>query len=186
MFFCLLTEGTVAADCDFPPDHPVSASAPVLVVNQHRVYVYNDTFDYSGDIRALTFCYTPGGSAASETLFTVEIRKPGNGNGGVEESHDVIVNPVSDLSERTNCISGLLDWPHCCIEQTLAESIRVNPSRWYALRVSGPASLLLRHLTAHANGEQTDLNGSPIPGTLYKSLFFFSIDSSDGNKNCMI
>ena len=159
-------------------------------MDQHRVYVYTDTFDdYHGDIRALTFCYSPRGSAASETLFTVEIRKPGS---GVEESHDVIVNPAadSDFNQRTNCISGLLDWPYCCIEQTLAESISVNHNRWYALSVSGPASLLLRHLTAHANGEQTDLNGSPIAGTLYKPLFFFSIDSSDGkfdgNKNCMM
>ena len=143
--------------------------------------MYTDTFgDYRGDIRSLTFCYSPRGDAASETLFTVEIRINDNGNGGVQ-SHDVIVNPSSDLNERTNCISGLLDTPYCCIEQTLPGAISVNHNRWFALRVpSGPASLLLRHLTAVANGHQIGLNtGLQIDELLYKPMFFFSIDSQD-------
>ena len=144
--------------------------------------MYTDTFgDYGGDIRALTFCYSPRGGAASETLFTVEIRKNGNGNGGVQESHDVIVNTSSDSTERTNCISGLLDTLYCCIEQMLPEVIGVNHNHWFALRVPiGPASLLLRHQTAVANGHQIDIStGLQTGGLLYKPMFFFSIDLQD-------
>ena len=142
--------------------------------------MYTDTFgDYGGDIRALTFCYSPRGSAISETLFTVEI---GNGNGEIEVSHDVIVNPYNDIFERTNCVSGLLDTPYCCIEQTLPEVIDVKHNYWFALRVPhGPASLLLHHETALANGHQIDITtGLPIAAPLYKPLLFYSIDSSDG------
>ena len=142
--------------------------------------MYTDTFgDYGGDIRALTFCYSPRGSAVSETLFTVEI---GNGNGEIEVSHDVIVDPFSDISERNNCVSGLLDAPYCCIEQTLPEVIGVKHNYWFALRVPhGPASLLLRHETALANGHQINIiTGLPIAAPLYQPLLFYSIDSSDG------
>ena len=167
----------------------MSASAEVQVMDQFRIYDYTDTFgDYRGTIRAITFCYSPNGNAEEETLFTVQIRKPGNGNGGVRTSRDVIVNPQSDLNERTNCINDLLGTPYCCIEQELAEPISVNHNRWFGLRVpGGPASLLLRHQTEVTNGEQTDINsGSVIDAPQYKPLFYFSIDSSHGNKCVMI
>ena len=69
--------GTVSGDqCDFPPDHPTYQSDNGLqIVDQVRLYVYNDTFgDCSGCVRAVNFCYSPREDAATETLFTVEIR----------------------------------------------------------------------------------------------------------------
>ena len=96
--------GTVSGDqCDFPPDHPTYQSDNGLqIVDQVRVYVYNDTFgDCSGCVRAVNFCYSPRGDGATETLFTVEIRK---NKDKVETSRNVIVNPDSDYNNRTNCL----------------------------------------------------------------------------------
>ena len=96
--------GIVSGDqCDFPPDHPTYQSDNGRqIVDQIRVYVYTDTFgDCSGCVRAVNFCYSPRGGAATETLFTVEIRK---NNDKVETSRDVIVNPDSDYNNRTNCL----------------------------------------------------------------------------------
>ena len=177
--------GTVSGDqCDFPPDHPTYQSDNGLqIVDQIRVYVYTDTFgDCSGCVRAVNFCYLPRGGAATETLFTVEIRK---NNNEVETSRDVIVNPDSDRNNRTNCLNDGLD---CCLEQILAEPFSVVHNRHYALRVTfGPHSLLLQNMSELANGHQININdGSTIDSPLHKPLFFFSINSSMCHNNLML
>ena len=169
--------GTVSGDqCDFPPDHPTYQSDNGLqFVHQIRVYVYTDTFgDCSGCVRAVNFCYSPRGDAATETLFTVEIRK---NNDEVETSRDVIVYPDSDRNNRTNCLNDGLD---CCLEQILAEPFSVVHNRHYALRIPlGLKSLLLQNISELANGHQIDINnGATINSPLHKPLFFFSINSS--------
>ena len=130
----------------------------------------------SGCVRAVNFCYSPRGDAATETLFTVEIRK---NNDEVETSRDVIVNPDSDRNNRTNCLNDGLD---CCLEQILAEPFSVVHNRHYiyALRIPlGPKSLLLQNISELANGHQIDINnGATINSPLHKPLFFFSINSS--------
>ena len=182
--------GTVSGDqCDFPPDHPTYQSDNGLqIVDQVRVYVYNDTFgDCSGCVRAVNFCYSPRGDAATlfaatETLFTVEIRK---NNDEVETSRDVIVNPDSDRNNRTNCLNDGLD---CCLEQILAEPFSVVHNRHYALRIPlGPKSLLLQNISELANGHQININNSAtINSALHKPLFFFSINSSMCHNNLML
>ena len=146
--------GIVSSECDTLPE---LSSVPEVML-QSLVYVYTDTFgectgrDGMLNLDSFNFCYSPRGHAATETLFTVEIRKM---NEMVETSFGVSVNPDYDSS---NC-SNALDHSNCCIELMLVEPLSVGPNRHYALRVpSGPNSLPLRHRNETTNGFQSHIN----------------------------
>ena len=50
----------------------------------------------------------------------------------------------------------------------------------YRLRFGNVASLLLRHQTETVAGRQEGLNGGVIQNTVYKPLFYLTIDPDDG------
>ena len=166
--------------CQFPPDHPIqnlTAGQTVLVqtVMQYRRYIYDRTFGgCSGCVRNLTFCYRHGGAVLN--AMTVEIRNPGNGN---NKTFDVTVN----ADNLHNCAENYgLGSPNCCVNQTLAEPFRVQSDKHYALNIGHTSSLLLRHQDDTVPGmqERTHPSSSPLPGSVYKPLFYFTIDTTNG------
>ena len=169
--------------CQFPSDHPIQdlesgGTVPVLEMDNNHVYIYTDQFgDCHGCVRSLRFCYRP----QMDEFMTIEIKNPGNGGGGgvLQASHDVTVDSTND---RTNCAETYsLDPAFCCVEQILAEPFVVgNQNLHYRLRFGNVESLLLRHLNETVAGRQEDLNGGVIQNTVYKPLFYFTIDPDDG------
>ena len=151
----------------------------VQVVGNNRVYIYNQQFgNCHGCVRALQFCYRHGGSGTSE-LMTIEIRGPGNS--GVQATHTVMVDPNSD---GINCAERytLTDFLDCCVEQNLTDVFEVNDqNNHYALRIPNTGHLLRYDTNQPVDGEQEDLNGNPIQGSVYQPLFYFTIDKSDSS-----
>ena len=173
----------VAGQCEFPSDNPIQdlvegGTVQFQPVGNHRTYVYTGVFgtDCRGCVRALNFCYQTGNSE-SEELMTIEIRGPGSS--GLQDSYTVMVNSMRD---RTNCTENYnLGHDYCCVEQTLSESFEVdNQNNFYALRIQNPVSFLLLHLTDTVAGHQEDRFGNVMQGAVYKPLFYFIIDPSDG------
>ena len=168
--------------CEFPSDHPIQdlesgVAVPVQVMDNNRVHIYNTSFgSCHGCVRSLRFCYRPH----SDELMTIEIRNPGNGagGGGLQASHIVTVHATND---RTNCAERYsLNHTDCCVEQMLTEPFVVgNQNLHYWLRFGNVASLLLRHQTETVAGRQEGLNGGVIQNTVYKPLFYFTIDPGD-------
>ena len=164
--------------CEFPSDHPMQAlesgeTVPVLEMENNRVYIYTDQFESChGCVRSLRFCYLPN----SDELMTIEIRSPG---GVLRDSHIVTVDAANDIA---NCAdTDGLDHAFCCVEQILTEPFVVGSQNWhYRLRFGNVASLLLRHQNETVAGRQEDLNGGVIEDTVYKPLFYFTIDPDDG------
>ena len=164
--------------CEFPSDHPIQdlesgVAVPVQQMPQNRVYIYTNQFDSChGCVRSLRFCYLPN----MNELMTIEIRIPG---GVLQASHIVTVDSTND---RTNCAERYsLDHLYCCVEQILTEPFVVRSQNWhYWLRFGNVPSLLLRHLNETVAGRQEDLNGGVIEGTVYKPLFYFTIDPDNG------
>ena len=173
----------VAGECVFPNDNPIQdlvegGTMQAQPVGNHRTYVYTDEFGMAcrGCVRALNFCYRPG-TFESEELMTIEIRSPGNT--GVQDSYTVMVNSIRD---RANCTERYnLGHDDCCVEQTLSESFEVdNHNNFYALRIQNPVSLLLFHSTETVAGHEEDRFGNVMQGAVYKPLFYFIIDPSNG------
>ena len=164
--------------CEFPSDHPIQdleSEVAVLVqqMGNNRVYIYTDQFgSCHGCVRSLRFCYLPN----SDELMTIEIRSPG---GVLQDSHVVTVDSAND---RTNCAERYsLNTAYCCVEQMLTEPFVVGSQNWhYRLRFDNVASFLLRHQTETVAGRQEGLNGGVIQDTVYKPLFYFTIDPDDG------
>ncbi|CAI7999086.1 hypothetical protein GBAR_LOCUS2603 [Geodia barretti] len=189
MIICLLLAATcsfvlVAGECVFPSDNPIQdlvegGAVPAQPVGIYRTYVYTDVFglDCRGCVRALNFCYSTGNSE-NEELLTIEIRGVGN-SGQVRDNYTVVVNSMRD---RTNCTERYnLGHDDCCVEQTLSESLEVdNQNNFYALRIQNPVSLLLFHSTETVAGHWEDRFGNVMQGAVYKPLFYFVIDPSDG------
>ena len=149
--------------CRFPQDHPIQnpVASDVVEMHQNRVYTFNNTFgNCSGCVTSLTFCYRPRNVSQ---LMTIEIKKPGN-SGNIDITHVVTVNSTND---RNNCARRYgLTHPDCCVNQTLTEPFRVQRQSHYALNISTTDSLLLR-LTQ-------------MEGSMYRPLFYFTIDTSSG------
>ena len=166
--------------CEFPSDHPIQdlesgGTVPVLEMDNNHVYIYTDQFDSChGCVRSLRFCYLPN----SNEFMTIEIRNSGGGN-GFQANHVVTVDSTND---RTNCAERYsLDRAYCCVEQMLTEPFVVGGQNLhYRLRFDGVASLLLRHLNETVAGRQEDVHGEVIQNTVYKPLFYFTIDPDDG------
>ena len=164
--------------CEFPSDHPIQdlesgVAVPVQLMDNNRVHIYTDWFDSChGCVRSLRFCYRPFG----DELMTIEI---GNSGSVLIDSHVVTVDSTNDI---TNCAERYsLDTVYCCVEQMLTEPFVVGSQNWhYRLRYGNVASLLLRHQTETVAGRQEGLNGGVIQNTVYKSLFYFTIDPDDG------
>ena len=174
----------VAGECVFPSDNPIQdlvegGTVPAQPVGIYRTYVYTDEFgtECCGCVRALNFCYRLGNSE-SEELMTIEIRGPGN-SGQVRDNYTVVVNSMRD---RTNCTERYnLGHDDCCVVQTLSESFEVDSqNNFYALRIQNPVSLLLFHSTETVAGHWEDRFGNVMQGAVYKPLFYFVIDPSDG------
>ena len=163
--------------CEFPSDHPIQdlesgGTVLVLEMSNNHVYIYTDQFDSChGCVRSLRFCYKPN----MNELMTIEIRSPG---GVLQNSHVVTVDSTNDI---TNCAERYsLDPAFCCVEQILTEPFVVGSQNWhYLLRIGNTASLLLNHQTETVAGRQEDLNGGVIQNTVYKPLFYFTIDPGD-------
>ena len=167
--------------CEFPTDHPIQdlesgQTFQTEFMNNNLVYVYTDNFGACrGCVRSIKFCYRPG-SGQSEELMTIEIRNNGN---NVVASYTVTVNADND---RTNCTErySLIN-TDCCVEQMLTEPLVIsNPTWHYDLRIANPTSFLLRHQTETVNGHLEILDGHSLSGSVYKPLFYFIIDPSDG------
>ena len=165
--------------CEFPSDHPIQdlesgGTVPVQEMENNRVYIYTDQFgNCSGCVRSLRFCYLPN----SDELMTIEIRNP---VGALRDSHIVTVDSTND---RTNCAErySLDPAAYCCVEQMLTEPFVVGSHNLhYRLRFGNVPSLLLSHQTETVAGRQEGLNGGVIQGTVYKPLFYFTIDPDDG------
>ena len=171
----------VGERCEFPANNPIQdlesgETVPTESMYHDLVYVYTDTFgNCNGCVRSINFCYRPG-NAQSEELMTIEIRNNGN---QMVASYTVTANAEND---RNNCAERYsLSHTDCCVEQILTESFYIpNSGRRYALRISNPSSSLLRHQTATANGFIEHLNRQSMSGSVYKPLFYFTIDPSDG------
>ena len=166
--------------CEFPSDHPIQVlesgvAVPVQQMDNNRVYIYTDTFDSChGCVRSLRFCYRPN----MNELMTIEIR---NAGGGVlQASHNIVT--VDSTNDRTNCAERYsLDHAYCCVEQMLTEPFVVGSQNLhYRLRFGNVESLLLRHLNETVAGRQENLHGGVIQNTVYKPLFYFTIDPDDG------
>ena len=175
----MLPAGKVSGEqCEFPTDHPDFAPIPSIYaqsLGSYRLYEYTDPFDSChGCVRALNFCYRPG-HVSNETLFTVEILRPGPGL--PVQSHAVIVYASSD---RGNCMTYSPDLSDCCVLQELAEPFQVNTNHHYALRVhGGTSSVLLHHQMLTTNARVMDLgSGNYLSDSVVpRPLFFFIIDN---------
>ena len=166
--------------CEFPTDHPIQdleSGQTVLTepMINNLVYIYTDNFgDCHGCVRSIKFCYRPG-SGQSEDLMTIKIINNGN---QMIASRMVTVNPDND---RTNCAERFsLIHTDCCVEQMLTEPLFVSSRTWhYALRITNPTSSLLRHQTETVDGDLENLGGQSVLDSVYKPLFYFTIDPSD-------
>ena len=170
--------------CQFPPDHPIQnlmaeQVVPVQTVIQYHRYIYDRTFgSCSGWVNSLTFCYKPG---STDNLMTIEIRSPESGN-NPSPTYDVTVNNQNDLH---NCVKRYtLDSQYCCVEQMVTPPFSVQSSKHYALNIDQTNSLLLHHQNDTVSGmqEQThsSSSSSSLPGPVYKPLFYFTIDTTNG------
>ena len=95
----------------------------------------------------------------------------------------IIIVTVDSANDRTNCAErySLDPAAYCCVEQMLTEPFVVGSQNLhYWLRFGNVASLLLRHQTETVAGRQEGLNGGVIQNTVYKPLFYFTIDPDDG------
>ena len=142
--------------------------------------MYTDEFsDCNGCVTAVNLCYIPG-SGSTETIFTVMIINNGD---QTTNSLDITVDPGSDSSNRTiNCMSDGLNYPYCCIRQTLMEPFSVVQNRHYALELQfGVTSQALRDRYVTTNGHQLDAVNTDvtISDTVYKPFFFFTINPDD-------
>ena len=164
--------------CQFPPDHPIQnltagQMVPVTEMERHRVYIYNRTFgDCRGCVRSLTFCYKPG---STDEPMAIEIRNPQNDR--IHTNHTVRVDVINDFyycAERYNLSSN-----YCCVNQELTAPFMVQEDRKYALNSGNTGSPLL-HQNDNVSGTLLDWHGSHLADTLYKPLFYFTIDSSSG------
>ena len=162
--------------CQFPQDHPIQnpAAGEVTLMNNNHVYIFTNTFDScSGCVRSLTFCYRPN-SATGGDLMTIEILR---NSGGIDRMYPVTVNSAMDMTQCAQRYN--LNQADCCVEHPLEMPFMVQSNRHYALNMGNAASLLLRHQEETVPGTQEPSHPS-LQGSLYKPLFYFTIDTSSG------
>ena len=158
--------------CQFPQDHPIQnpKEADVVVMSNHHVYIFTNKFgNCSGCVRSLTLCYRP--HSAGDKLMTIEIRNP-----GVVSTYPVTVNSSMNCAQNYG-----LNHADCCVTQILTAPFMVQNNSHYALNtLSNTNPLLLRHKYENVSGTLLDRHETNLPDTLYKPLFYFTIDSSSG------
>ena len=161
--------------CEFPSDHPIrnlkeQQTVPVEEMENNHVYVYNTTFGMNGCVRRLTFCYRP---QSGTELMDIEIRNSGNGQNPTIRNVSVSVDAGMMCAEIPT-----LNHAYCCVNKTSEFMVQNNMS--YALRMPNTGNLLLRHQNNTVPGYWTNLHGENRLESLYKPLFYFSIDTSSG------